>query len=55
MERTVVTVNAKNKREAIVALEMALETINSTYTEDSGEVSERVCVTNEGKNLDTEV
>lgn len=54
MERTVVTVNAKNKREAIVALEMALEAVKDKYTEDSGEVYERVCVTNEGKSLDAE-
>lgn len=48
MERTVVIVNAKNKREAIVSLEMALEAVKERYTENSNEVSERVCITNEG-------
>lgn len=50
MERTVITINAKNKREAIVCLETAYKVVKS-YQNDSDAVSERVCITNEGESL----
>lgn len=47
MERTVVSINAKSKIEAIIALEMALEAVKQ-YSMSDDSVIERVCVTNEG-------
>lgn len=47
-ERIIATVNAKSKAEAILGLEMLLKTVKE-YPNESTTVSERVCVTNEGK------
>ena len=47
MDREVARVHAKNKQEAIAALEHLIKTIKSS--EYDGEVSEYVIVVNEGK------
>lgn len=46
MEREVVRVHAKNKQEAIAALEHLIKTVKSSNYD--GEVSEYVIVVNEG-------
>lgn len=46
MNREVASVNAKNKQEAIAALEHLIKTIKNTNY--NGEVSEYVIVVNEG-------
>lgn len=48
MERTVIEVNAKNKTEAMIALEMLAKVIKNYEEDYDGEVNERVVVTNEG-------
>lgn len=49
MERTIITINAKNKAEAKAGLEMLFDLIES-YPINTP-VIERVCVTNEGKQI----
>ena len=47
--REIATVNAKNKSEAIAALEMLLDTVRNKHYDEA--INERVLVTNEGINI----
>lgn len=51
MERVILKVDAVNKTEALLALDMMKKAIKERYSDDAHPVSEYVCVANEGKSL----